>query len=213
MNFSWLPCLTQRHVDSKEEKATWGCVIYRTTYTPQSDVAFPQLVDILNAYMNDGSIAEYGPSEKNKLFGAEATSYHKCSPQYPPVLMDDQTRFDGASMDSIRAHCLSWVEKREKRDNITMYPTCIVVDEDALQSFLYTSPPQGDSNSDKVRNNPMRFVKVIAPPPQIDEYDGFMGGERLYNESDRLDLQATSRGRKIAALLESDDEYDSFLGG
>ncbi|KAJ5335529.1 hypothetical protein N7452_007932 [Penicillium brevicompactum] len=212
MNFSWLPCLTQRHVGSKGEKATWGCVIYRTTYTPQSDVAFPQLVDILNSYMNEGSIAEYGPSEKNKLFGAEATSYHECSPQYPPALMDDRMRFDGASMDSIRAHCLSWVEKREKRDNITIYPTCIVVDEEALQSFLYTSPLQGDSKSDKVRNNPMRFVKVIAPP-EIDEYDGFMGGERLGDESDRLDLQATSRGKKIAALLESDDEYDSFLGG
>lgn len=213
MNFSWLPCLTQRLPATTRRKASWGCVIYRTTYTPQSDTVFPQIVDVLNSYIQDGLIAEHGSSQSHKLFGAEATSYNELSSQHPPVLMVDRTQFDGASTDSIRAHFLSWVENRQKRDNITMFSTCIVIDEEALRAFLDTSPPQEKSRLNSVRENPIRYVKVIVPSPEMDEYDSFMGGEYPGNGSDGLGIHSTSRAKNIPAWVESDDEYDSFLGG
>lgn len=213
MNLSWLPWPAQRRPAPTRNKTTWEYVIYRTTYTPQSDTSFPQIVNVLNSYFNNGSLSEYAPLQK-KLFSAEPTRYPESCSEHPPLIMADPTRFDGASIESIRDHFLSWVNKQEKRDYTTMYPTCIVVDEECLQAFLDTPLPGEKLKSDSVRDNLIRYFKVIAASPEIDEYDSFMGGEYPGDISDRSVHSSTPRGKKIAALLESDDdEYDSFLGG
>lgn len=215
MNVSWLPWPTQRLHAAMRSKATWGYVIYRTTYTLQFNTAFSQIVDILNSHIKHELFSEYASIPKNKLFDAEPTPYHEIWSHHLPVIMSDPTRFDGASIDSIRAHFLSWVDTRQKRDHTTLYQTCIVIDEESVKAFLDAPLPKEKSESDRMRIHPIRYVKVITASPGTDEYDSFMGGEYPGESSDRTGCHYIPRGKNIAALLleSEDDEYDSFLGG
>ncbi|KAJ5817787.1 hypothetical protein N7447_007795 [Penicillium robsamsonii] len=208
MNLSWLPWRTQRLHAAVRSKATWGYVIYRTTYTPQSDTAFSQIVDLLNSYIKHELFSEYASTPKSKLHCAEPTAYHEIWAQHRPVIMADPAQFDEAPIDSVRAHFESWVNSREKRN----HTTCIVIDDESLRAFLDAQPTK--SESDKMGINSIPYIKVLTALPETDEYDSFMGAEYPGEWSDKRGIHPIPRGKEVTACSESDDdEYDSFLGG
>ncbi|OQE44344.1 hypothetical protein PENCOP_c002G07859 [Penicillium coprophilum] len=209
MNLSWLPWRTQRLHAAVRSKTTWGYVIYRTTYTPQSDTAFSQIIDLLNSYIKDELFSEYASTPKSKLHCAEPTPYQEIWAQHLPIIMADPAQFDEASIDSIRAHFESWVNSRARRN----YTTCIVIDDESLQAFLDARHSE-KSKSDRNGIHSIRYLKVLTASPEIDEYDSFMGAEYPGIWSDRTEMQPIRNEKEVAALSESDDdEYDSFLGG
>lgn len=212
MSVNWLPWPTQRLHAALESEATWGYMIYRTTYTSQSDTAFPRFIDLLNTCIKDQLFSEYALAQKNKSERAEPTPYLEIWARHRPIIMTDPAQFDEASIDSIRAHFESWVVLQEKRDHPTMYRTCILYDEESQQAFLDASLQEENNESRKKEIHPIHYVKLITALSESDddEYDGFMGGER----SDRNGIDPIPHRKEIAALSESDDDdYDGFLGG
>ncbi|KAJ5356287.1 hypothetical protein N7517_010896 [Penicillium concentricum] len=208
MNLSWLPWRTQRLHAAVRSKATWGYVIYRTTYTPQSDTAFSQIVDLLNSYIKQELFSEYDSTPKSKLHSAEPTPYHEIWAQHRPVIMADPVQFDEASIDSIRSHFESWVNSRERRN----HTTCIVIDDESLQAFLDAQPTEKWESNRGIHS--IRYLKVLTAFPEIDEFDSFMGAEYPGGCSDRRGIHPVLNAKGTAASSESDDdEYDSFLGG
>lgn len=58
--YPWLPYhLRALYKWLKLTDPTWGFTIYRTTYAPQSEAAFPAIVDLITAYIKDGFYKEY----------------------------------------------------------------------------------------------------------------------------------------------------------
>lgn len=214
MKASWLPWPTQRLHAAVRSKAIWGYVIYRTTYLPQSETAFSQIMDLLNSYIKHELFSEYAATQTNNIAAAESTAYNEIWAHYHPIIMDDPAQFDRASIDSIRAHFRSWVDLQEGRQHTMMYPICIVIDEDSVQEFLNASLLRGKSELERMRKRPIRYFKMIPAFSEIDEYDSFMGGEYPEESSDRTGIHPILQGKETAVLLESDDdEYDGFLGG
>ncbi|KXG47469.1 uncharacterized protein PGRI_013390 [Penicillium griseofulvum] len=209
MNLSWLPWRTQRLHAAVRNKATWGYVIYRTTYTPESDTAFPQIINLLNTYIKQELYSEYASTPKSQLHNAEPTPYHEIWAQHLPVIMTDQTQFNEASIDSIRAHFESWVNTQEKQN----HTTCIVIDEESLQAFLDAQTPNEKSEPNMLGIHSMRYIKVITAFPEVDEYDSFMGAEYNGEWLGRTNMNSSPSGKGMASSESDDDEYDSFLGG
>lgn len=215
MEFSWLPWPTQRLHAAVKCEATWGYVIYRTTYTSQSNTAFPQIVDLLNSYIKDELFSEYTLAKKGST-GTEPTPYHEIWSHHLPVIMADPAHFDGASTEWIQDHFQSWVNSRQKPDQANLYPTCIVIDEESLQEYVNAPPAGGDLGSDRTVPNPIRFVKVITASSETsdDEYDSFMGDKSPNDRPERVGIHSASHRRVEAKLSDSDDdEYDGFMGG
>lgn len=157
--------------------STWGYVIYRTTYTPHSNAAFLRIIDLLNSYMKHGLYSECVSSGNNTRLNTDLTSYHEIWAQHRSIIMN-HPKFEGASVDSIRAHFRRWVDVQEDQGLSTQYHMCMVIDEESLQTLLDAPSPQ-ECSAEKVLD-PMRHVKVIPLLPnsddEFDEFDGFMGG-------------------------------------
>ncbi|KAK4867252.1 hypothetical protein LT330_000762 [Penicillium expansum] len=174
MNFNGLSWPTKHLHTSTRDGSTWGYVIYRTTYTPQSNVAFLRIIDLLNSYMKHGLYSECVSSGSNPQTNTELASYHEIWAQHRPIIMN-HPKFDGASIDSIRAHFRRWADLQEDQGISTQYRMCMVIDEESLQTLL-DAPPLQECLDEKIIN-PMRHVKVVPLlSDSDDEFDGFMGG-------------------------------------
>ncbi|CAG8397363.1 unnamed protein product [Penicillium salamii] len=216
MNSAWLPWSTQRLHTAVRGEAKWGYVIYRTTYTPQSDIFFPKIIALLNDNIKHELFAECGLTKKYQAQNAKLTAYDEIWTHHLPILMENQAQFDNASIDSVQAHFRSWVHDMQQKDQNVLYPMCIVIDEESLQEFVDASFPDDHLEEGRL-NQPLRYVKVIKAFPAADSddiYDAFMGGECPAEKSDSMGMQR-SRGEKEGTVVSEsdDDEYDGFLGG
>ncbi|OOQ82952.1 hypothetical protein PEBR_36730 [Penicillium brasilianum] len=176
MSLSWLPWPTRRLHTAVQSKSTWGYVIYRTSYTPESDATFLGIVDLLNSYIKHGLYSECTSSQSNTSRHTDPTPYHEIWARHDPVIMDDPSQFDGASADAIQAHFKSWTRAQEKRGCSTAYRMCMVLDERSLRELANFPPPGENLNGEKAMH-PIQYVTVIETQPDSDdEFDSFMGG-------------------------------------
>lgn len=176
MSLSWLPWPTRRLHTAVQSKTTWGYVIYRTTYTPESDTTFPRVVDLLNSHIKHGLYSECTSSQSNTSRQTNPAPYHEIWARHDPIIMDDASRFNGASADAIQAHFKSWSRAQENKGCSTDYRMCMILDERSLQG-LRDFPPPGEDLDDETRMHPIQYVTVIETQPDSDdEYDSFMGG-------------------------------------
>lgn len=176
MSLSWLPWPTRRLHTAVQSQTTWGYVIYRTIYTPESDVTFPRVVDLLNSYIKHGLYSECTSSQSNTSRQTNPAPYHEIWARHDPIIMNDASQFNGASADAIQAHFKSWSRVQEKRGCSTAYRMCMILDERSLQG-LKDFPPPGDDLDGEKRMHPIQYVTVIETQPDSDdEYDSFMGG-------------------------------------
>ncbi|KAJ6123596.1 hypothetical protein N7471_010913 [Penicillium samsonianum] len=175
MNLNGLSWPTKHLHTSTRNGSTWGYVIYRTTYTPQSNTAFLRIIELLNSYIKHGLYSECVSSGNNTPMNTDLTSYHEIWAQHRSIIMN-HPKFDGASLDSIRAHFRRLVDLQEDQGHSTQYRMCMVIDEESLQTLLDAPPPQ--ECSDEKMIDPMRHVKVVTllPDSDDDEFDGFLGG-------------------------------------
>ncbi|RAK81188.1 uncharacterized protein BO72DRAFT_444735 [Aspergillus fijiensis CBS 313.89] len=110
---------------------TWGLVIYRCTY--KSDADWEEFMSRL-LYQVRSPLEEY-------YDGLDILD------SFRPTVMDDPTRFDGATPDAIREHFNEWAPAACESEQgilptdvghrcIARYGLCIMVDEEALRSVL-----------------------------------------------------------------------------
>lgn len=154
------------------EEDTRGYVIYRTTYTPESASAFPRIMEVLESYIK-AEIDRELESSRRKIENPDLTPNNEVSARYVPVIMDDPC-FDGASIDSVRAHFESWVEGRNKRDRWNMYRMCMVIDDEVFQ-LLKDMPYTEESDLDALDK---WYVKLVEPwadiPNGPPDYEGWI---------------------------------------
>ncbi|KAK5800399.1 hypothetical protein VI817_002611 [Penicillium citrinum] len=148
----------------------WGFVIYRTTYTAQSDAAWPQIIELIASYMKALLYHEYNDKKKD---GDEPTVYDEIWARHQLTIMDDR-QFNGASVFDIQLHFEKWVEAQGKRDESTMYRMCMVIDDESIQTLL-EAPPGENRKLGRRIGGPVRFVKVVEAFPELDSLDEFQG--------------------------------------
>ncbi|CDM28316.1 unnamed protein product [Penicillium roqueforti FM164] len=146
----------------------WGYVIYRTTYSPESDAHFSTAVKYVEAFVKKSFFRECA-SKNESSPSVDPAIYEEIQAKYSSTVIEDAALFDGASIDSIRAHFEAWVDVQGQRDSFNKYRMCIVIDEECLQTLLGTSAEALEQETEYKRDKTKRYVKIehAASPPAI----------------------------------------------
>ncbi|PKX96923.1 uncharacterized protein P174DRAFT_438728 [Aspergillus novofumigatus IBT 16806] len=104
---------------------SWGFVIYRTTYSPQSYRQFPRIIELTNSCIKREILEEYA-----------------CA-KHHPIIIEDRTRLNGISLHGVRSHYESWIDDYaggRGRENYnwgysTQRHVCLVVDEEYYKKW------------------------------------------------------------------------------
>ncbi|KAJ5613708.1 hypothetical protein N7528_007362 [Penicillium herquei] len=110
----------------------WGFIIYRTTYTPESEKLWPLVMERLaNGLINgiDCEAERYPNDTRPEQLVKES---HK------DVVISDASRWDGASIEEVREHFLGYLRKmnQERSSEEARFASCLVIDERSLQSII-----------------------------------------------------------------------------
>ncbi|CAG7991152.1 unnamed protein product [Penicillium salamii] len=145
----------------------WGFVIYRTTYSAESDTLFPDAIRFIEGCIKEEFFAEADrctPNEPSEIWA-----------KHRSTIVQDPAQFDGASLETIRAHFETWVEAQSLRDSWTKWRMCMIIDEESLQT-LKDAPIEAleDGTLDDTDKD-LRYVKVLEAFPTMDKYDTFPG--------------------------------------
>ncbi|KAF3391708.1 hypothetical protein F1880_007964 [Penicillium rolfsii] len=137
---------------------SWGYVIYRTTYSPESTAHFSTVIQYLEACIRKSFFAEAAEFAST---GGDPAIYVGIWAQYSLTVIEDATQLDGVSIDSIRARFEEWVDAQGQRDKFNKYRMCIVIDEECLQTLLGTSAEALDQETQYVRDKTVRTIKIL----------------------------------------------------
>lgn len=161
---------------------TWGFLIYRTTYTPQSEERFPAILETIRSLMRpyilreQAQVSEFlGPSHP------EVTGYDMIWPRYRPVLMNNP-EFDKMPLSSVRSHFESWIKSQDEALTLpSQQHICLVIDNDAVEACAHARPLREGETTRELRRNGNRqnwWVRAVEAWPELDEssdgYDGTM---------------------------------------
>ncbi|CAP93079.1 Pc16g04090 [Penicillium rubens Wisconsin 54-1255] len=145
--YNWLPDYMQNIYQWLYYcEPTWGYTIYRTTYTPQSNAAFPAA--------NEFNI----------------TPWDEIWPNYQPRVIEDASRFDGASIDQLRKHFRADAIERDMLDVFPSYRMFIVIDEESFQT-LRNAPFPENSKYEERRYHYVKLVEAL----EVDLSEDFQG--------------------------------------
>lgn len=160
---------------------SWGYVIYRTTYSAESNAHFPTVIRYLEACVKKeffaDSISPDGSVEGDPAIYEELWARHNFT------IMDDAAQFDGASIDSVRTHFQAWVDAQGQRDKFNQYRMCMVIDAECLQTLLGTSAEALEQETWYVWDETVRYVKVLEAWPIVDQYDDFPGWMKSWSRA------------------------------
>ncbi|CAM1508156.1 Fc.00g050040.m01.CDS01 [Cosmosporella sp. VM-42] len=150
---------------------TWGFTIYRTVYTPESDVAFPKVLGRLREYIERIVYADIKMWRKK----------HPCEDPLDPIpndelmkryqndIIEDPATLDGASIEEIGERFDKWVAEHKdpgRRGQCnTRFQACLVIDQEVLQDI--SRIPEDPFNYEKTKW--YRCVKVVSSiqrPPE-----------------------------------------------
>jgi hypothetical protein len=159
---------------------TWGYIIYRTTYSSESTAHFSTVIKYLEACIKKSFFAEAAECA-NESNGVDPAIYEGIWARHSLTIIEDVTQFDGASIDSIRAHFEGWVDTQGQRDKFNKYRMCIVIDEECLQTVLGISAESLESETEYHRDDTIRYVKVVEAWPDLDENDDFPGWMKCWS--------------------------------
>ncbi|CAI7624023.1 unnamed protein product [Penicillium palitans] len=123
----------------------WGYVIYRTTYSAESDTLFPHAIRYIEACIKQAFFQENKEDPTNEP--NEIWAKHRST------IVQDPAQFNGASLEAIRAHFEAWVNAQGMRTSVEV---------------LENERPENS-------NDELRCVKVLEPFPYTDQYDKFPG--------------------------------------
>ncbi|KAJ5892339.1 hypothetical protein N7504_009030 [Penicillium tannophilum] len=164
MTFAPPPASTWELYHKLKVHPNWGYVIYRTTYSPQSDAQFSTAVKYIEASVKKSLFGECAYKNESPP-GVNPAIYEEIWAKHSLTVIEDAALFDGASTDSIRAHFEAWVDTQGQRDSFNRYRMCIVIDEECLQTLLGTSVEALEQETEYKRQN-----KALC---EDDTYEGY----------------------------------------
>ncbi|CAG8921027.1 unnamed protein product [Penicillium salamii] len=145
----------------------WGFVIYRTTYSVESDILFPDAIRFIEGCIKREFFAETKGYPANQ--DIEVWAKHRST------IVQDPAQFDGASLETIRAHFEAWVEAEGMRDDWTKWRMCMIIDEESLQTLKGAPVEAVEDGTLDCPDDEVRYVKVLEAFPIVDRYDTFPG--------------------------------------
>ncbi|CAI7662919.1 unnamed protein product [Penicillium discolor] len=154
----------------------WGYVIYRTTFSVESNTLFPGAIKCIEAYIKQAFFQEnkeYPINEPNGIWA-----------KHRSTIVQDPAQFNGVSLEAIRAHFEAWVNAQGMRDEWTKWRMCMIIDEESLQTLKGTKGTSVEAlENERPENsdNELRCVKVLEPFPYMDQYDKFPGWMKCWN--------------------------------
>ncbi|KAJ5639540.1 uncharacterized protein N7484_007402 [Penicillium longicatenatum] len=163
----------------------WGYTIYRTVYTPESDLHWEAAADAIRANI----FATLDWQLKNGR-RQDKHSHRLVREGYRSLVFEDKARFDGATISQIREHFKASVNN-EPAPLGNRFRWCLVIDQEALQSFIRHPEPAGtyiqDEPDAKEKNG--AWVTVVDPDwKATNEYS-----ERFYPGFMRIHLNRLFR--------------------
>ncbi|KAL4875748.1 hypothetical protein BJY04DRAFT_152937 [Aspergillus karnatakaensis] len=148
---------------------TWGFVIYRTTYTPQSNLRFPQLINIFNSNIKTAFFEKPAFEPDNYLDHFRADN-ERLWARYRPVIMDDP-KFNGLSLAEVRSQFESWVGPED--GDLDARPqaqktACLVVDEEVMEVLADAKPYR---TGDYPAAHESQWVKAVEAYPNGEDLE------------------------------------------
>lgn len=132
--------LLSRYGSRGPHENSWGVTIFRTVYTPESDVAFPVIVERINEFMRSYFLG-IGQQPPEPEADREMLSRHV------NTIIEDKTTLNNASIDQIHAAFESWVNLEGLPDsNNTRYRIALMIDQAALDGIAKLPQP-GDKTA------------------------------------------------------------------
>ncbi|GFF59710.1 hypothetical protein IFM46972_11455 [Aspergillus udagawae] len=176
-----IPTPTQHLIDwlRLPKAPSWGFVIYRTTYSPQSYRQFPQIIELTNSLIKREILHEYATSKDSYAGPPEElkNGYQLICAKHRPIIIEDRTQLNGISLHGVRSHFESWIDDYASgrgRENYnwgysTQRHVCLVVDEEVCQALE-------NADTKLIREGAGEYlrkwwVKAVEPWPEIDEWE------------------------------------------
>jgi hypothetical protein len=177
----------------------WGYVIYRTTYSAESDTLFPDAIRYIEACIKQAFFQENKEDPTNEP--NEIWAKHRST------IVQDPAQFNGASLEAIRAHFEAWVNAQGMRDNWTKWRMCMIIDEESLQTLKGTSVEALENERPENSDDELRCVKALEAFPHTDQYDKFPGWMRCWTHA-LWDLWAMmGDGDEMRQLFDCIDDF------
>ncbi|KAJ5398830.1 hypothetical protein N7465_009319 [Penicillium sp. CMV-2018d] len=171
--YNWLPDYIQNIYQWLHySEPTWGYTIYRTTYTPQSNAAFPRMIYLTTKYMKNAFYKDYETSlrARSRANKFNIAPWDEIWPNYQPRVIEDTSRFDGASIDQLREHFRADAIERDMLDVFPGYRMFIVIDEESFQT-LQNAPFPENSKYEERRHHYVKLVEAL----EVDLSEDFQG--------------------------------------
>lgn len=146
---------------------TWGFTIFRTIYSPGSDILFAQFLSKLRAYVEYAIDSDLRPSPF-RAAGDETTLDSRPNEEMKRRFANDIVEspdLDGANPDRVRDAFTKWLQARgvdaEIHQLYARHRVCIMVDEEALQSVA--AAPTDPNEDHQIENAWVKVVEYLAP--------------------------------------------------
>lgn len=186
----------------------WGYVIYRTTYTTESETAFPHAIRHIEACLENGFFHSAQPTRRytdTKL--REMWSKHRST------IIEDPVQLNGASLEKVRLHFQNWVDIQLKgeRDSFNKFRMCLIIDEECLQT-LKDAPVEVEHIrfSD---DEQLRMVKALEAFPIMDPFSTFPGWMKCWTHALWFFWECMADSEEMRKSYDSIEDSDSLFEG
>ncbi|KAL3421766.1 hypothetical protein PVAG01_05922 [Phlyctema vagabunda] len=157
-------------------QATWGFVIFRTVYTPESDTRFPVFLERLGAYVKESIDAELRPTPymaPSTQPALDSAPNEEMKRRFVNEVVQDRA-LDGAGTDEVRAAFTRWLEGRGVHVAVdqlyAQHRVCIMVDDEVLTSVA--AAPEDPSQDYDLEAVWVKVVEYLAP--EESEWPGWL---------------------------------------
>lgn len=99
------PPLTGLATKVERTKSTWGCTIYRTTYSPLSEAHFDKIIRLTTSLIKHNIYEDHDHTNEE-----ERKAYVSLSEFYQPIIMNDKAQFDGMTVHGAMEHYRTYLE-------------------------------------------------------------------------------------------------------
>ena len=132
------------------------------------------MVDLTTKYMKNAFYKDYETSlrERSRSNEFNITPWDEIWPNYQPRVIEDTSRFDGASIDQLREHFRADAIERDVLDVFSGYRMFIVIDEESFQT-LQNAPFPENSKYEERRHHYVKLVEALEVDPSED-FQGWM---------------------------------------
>jgi hypothetical protein len=156
-------CINRRSL----HEPTLGFTIFRTVYTPESDIQFPLFLAKLNAYFNHSIDKDLRPSpfmNPSTEPSFNSGPNEEIRMRFANDIVEDRD-LDGESTDDIRDAFTKWLDPRridlECHQLYARYRVCIMVDEAVLNSVA--AAPEDPSEDHELEDAWVKVVGYLSP--------------------------------------------------